>query len=98
MLRNMSARTYQGWLRYAAVEPFDEQRADLRAGIVASVIANAFGGKKGGRLFTPSDFMPFSEKPPSRRRSTDEMFQKVRVLNKLMGGAFVDKREPREVA
>jgi hypothetical protein len=42
--------------------------------------------------------MPFSEKPPSRRRSTDEMFQKVRVLNKLMGGAFVDKREPREVA
>lgn len=98
MLRNMSARTYLGWLRYAAVEPFDEERADLRAGIIASTIANAFGGRKSGKPFSPSDFMPFSEKPPSRRRTTDEMFQKVRVLNKLMGGAFVDKREPKEVA
>ena len=27
-------------------------------GILASVIANTRGGKKGGRAFQPSDFMP----------------------------------------
>ncbi len=81
------------WQRYAALEPFDERRADLRAGIIASTFANVMtGGKKGGKMFTPHDFMPWSEKPKPRQRSGEDMLYQIRVLNKLMGGSFKDKR------
>lgn len=98
MLRHMSAETFIGWMQYAALEPFDEQRADLRAGIIASTIANVMGGRKGGKLFTPTDFMPFSEEPPPRRKTTDDLFLKAKLLNKLLGGKYVDNRQVQEVA
>jgi hypothetical protein len=49
------------WQIYEAIEPFGEQRADLRAGIIASVIANVNRGK-GQNPFTATDFMPYLEK------------------------------------
>lgn len=45
------------WMAYAQLEPFGEDRADLRAGIVASVIANS-NRSKGQKPFTPQQFMP----------------------------------------
>lgn len=49
------------WLAYYSLEPFGEERADLRAGIVASTIARANGSKSA----KPSDFMPkFEEQDP----------------------------------
>lgn len=94
MLKRMSVKTYLGWVRYAAIEPFDEQRADLRAGIIASTFANVMGGKKGGKLFTPTDFMPWSEEPQPRRKNANDMFFKAKVMNNLMGGRYVDTRQP----
>jgi hypothetical protein len=49
------------WQIYESIEPFGEQRADLRAGIIASVIANVNRGK-GQKPFTATDFMPYLEK------------------------------------
>jgi hypothetical protein len=49
------------WQIYEAIEPFGEQRADLRAGIIASTIANVNRGK-GQKAFTATDFMPYLEK------------------------------------
>ena len=90
----MSAKTYLEWQRYAALEPFDEERADLRAGIVAATIANVMtGGRKGGKMFSPADFMPLADKPKPRKRTAEDMLYQVRVLNKLMGGRVVDKRK-----
>ena len=48
------------WQIYEAIEPFGEQRADLRAGIIASTIANVNRGK-GQKAFTATDFMPYLE-------------------------------------
>lgn len=97
MLKGMSVQTYLGWMRYATLEPFDEQRADLRAGIIASTIANVMGGKKkGGKLWTPTDFMPWSEEPQPRKKTANDMFFQAKVLNSLMGGQYVDMRKPKK--
>lgn len=62
--RTMTAAEFSDWQRYAAAEPFGEQRADLRAGIVAAAVANYAGKmrREGLPPAVPTDFMPFQ--PP----------------------------------
>jgi len=91
MREQMPAHVWDGWLRYAKKEPFGEERADLRAGIIASVVANTMGRKKGQRAFKPKEFMPRFK--PAKPKTPDQMFEKIKLLNQLMGGAFVDKRK-----
>lgn len=55
--QEIDAREFEGWLAYHALEPWDETRADLRAGIIASVIANVHRGKD-AEPFSPRDFLP----------------------------------------
>lgn len=51
------------WVAYSELEPFGEERADWRSGMVASVVANVNRDPKRGRPFQPKDFMPqFDEK------------------------------------
>jgi hypothetical protein len=64
----MSSRELSEWAAYFAIEPFGEERADLRAGIVASTIANVHAGRK-GKPFAPVDFMPFQERDKSQKLS-----------------------------
>ena len=57
---------------YYAMEPWGEQRADLRAGIVASTMANLWRSK--GEPSKPSDFMPeFGDVKPKPRQTPEEM-------------------------
>lgn len=57
------------WLDFYAVEPWGDTRADLRAGIVAAVVANANrDAKRRPEPFAPSDFMPLVQ----RRKAEDE--------------------------
>lgn len=56
MLDTMTFSQLQGWLAYYHLEPWGEERADLRMGITASTIANANRVK--GKALTPGDFMP----------------------------------------
>ena len=46
------------WAAYAELEPFGEERADLRAGIMASVYANVHRDSKRSKAYSPSDFTP----------------------------------------
>ncbi len=61
VLDKHSSRELSEWAAYLQIEPQGEERADLRAGIVASTIANA-NRKKGTKAFKPSDFMPKFDK------------------------------------
>lgn len=64
MLTRMSSRELTEWMAYAQLEPFGEARGDLRAGIVASTIANANrDAKKQPHPYTPHQFMPLVEEP-----------------------------------
>jgi hypothetical protein len=68
------------------MEPFGEERADLRAGIIASTVANAATGGRGN--FRASDFMPDFE---PRRQSVAEM-QSLMMHVSRVGERSADKR------
>lgn len=72
MLAEMSLEQFRSWQLYAAQEPFGPDRADLRAGIIASTIANAHRDSKRRPMpFSAKDFMPYGgDGPSSARRST----------------------------
>lgn len=59
LLGRASGRELTEWTAYYKLEPFGEERADVRAGVVASVIANVHRGKN--RPFRPTDFMVFRD-------------------------------------
>lgn len=66
----ISAAEFAEWQAFYAIEPFGEERADLRAAIIAATVANSMRVK--GRVLTPADFMPdFGD--GSKRQTAQEM-------------------------
>jgi len=66
MLVSLSGKQFTEWMAYAELEPFGEERADLRMAILASLIANVNRDpKKKSSPYEVSDFMPkFEKKEP----------------------------------
>ena len=60
MGERLSSHELVEWEIYSQHEPFGEERADLRAGIIAAVIANTNRGKD-QKAFSPTDFMPYNK-------------------------------------
>lgn len=80
----MGSRELSEWMAYEQIEPFGEQRADLRAAIIAATVANALRGRKSRRRWKPADFMPvFARK---RTATPDELLAKARAINMALGG------------
>lgn len=93
MLASMPYRIWRDWVEYNNLEPFGEERADLRAGIVAAVVANCLGRGKGKPAFKATQFMPKFEPPVKREPKTPEqLLSKVMALNKLFGGEVKELR------
>jgi flagellar basal body rod protein FlgC len=60
---------------------------DLRAGIVASTIANVNREpKKQRKPFKPQDFTPQWEKPPAKEQTAEEQRKIIEMWQKLLGG------------
>ncbi len=57
----MSAREFTQWEAFYLLEPFGDDRADLRNAILCSTIFNLLKGKK-VTAKTPQEFMPFLKK------------------------------------
>ena len=87
LLAEMSSRQLAEWIAYYQVEPWGEERADLRAGIVASTIANVNRSPKRTKPYTPHDFMPrFEKEAETAEEKTQRLMAQMRsILNK--GGA-----------
>jgi len=84
----ISSREFAEWIAYSTIEPFGEERADLRAGIIASVIANVNRGK-GHAPYKPRDFMPtFGE---SRRQSAQEIIARLKAFAAAHNAAIKGK-------
>jgi hypothetical protein len=73
MLDGMSADQFVGWLAYTTIEPFGEERDDLRSAIIASTVANSQRAK--GKAFTVDDFMPVFNKPEKDWREIKSIFK-----------------------
>lgn len=58
-MQRMTWSQFVSWQHYFQLEPFGEERADYRAGIVASMIANANRDTtRHPDSYQPTDFMP----------------------------------------
>lgn len=75
----MSSRDIAEAMAYDRIAPFGPERSDLRSGIIASVIANANRGK-GGKPFTPQDFMPKFGKS-KKKTLTDQICEVFKIGN-----------------
>lgn len=65
MLYAMPWPQFEEWQDYFALEPFGEERDDLRAGQIAAMVANVHKGK-GGRTLKASDFLLTPERGKGR--------------------------------
>lgn len=67
MLREIGARQLNEWFAFAALEGFGERRADLRMGIIASLIANVHrDAKRKPSPYKPADFIPKTKEDADR--------------------------------
>lgn len=67
LLESTDSRELAEWQAYAAIEPFGDIRADIRAGIIAAVVVNSNPyRKRGSRAAKPSDFIPNFEQGPAQ--------------------------------
>lgn len=87
MLTEIPARLFNEWLAYYRVEPFGEERADLRIAQLTAVTANAHR-KKSAKPFKIQDFLLKFKR--QRRKQWQEILSMVESMNKAFGGE--DKR------
>lgn len=75
MLAEMTSVQFAEWMAYSKLEPWGEERDDLRMGIIASTIANVNRGK-GQKAFKPDDFMPQFE-PETEEQAAERLIAKA---------------------
>lgn len=75
-------------MAYFRLEPFGEERADVRAALVAATVANmARDPKRRRRPFQLSEFMPrFERLEKGRRQTWEEQLHIVEMFNIAFGG------------
>lgn len=71
MLAEMRPSELGEWAALWSISPWGQQRDDLRAGVIASTVANVHRDpKRRPTPFRPLDFMPFDERD-DRERNRD---------------------------
>jgi hypothetical protein len=69
LLGKLDSRELTEWMAYDGLDPIGQERDDLRAGIVASTVANCHSVKA---KFKPSDFVPkFGPRVEKRKTPAD---------------------------
>jgi hypothetical protein len=81
MLGKLDSRELTEWMALDGMDPIGQERDDLRAGIVASVVANCHSTK--GR-FKPSDFVPKFGPRAEKRKTPTELAAMAQAITGLM--------------
>jgi hypothetical protein len=72
MLREIGSRQLHEWLSFGNLEGFGEKRADMRMGIVASLVANVNRDpKRKPSPFKPTDFIPKLKEDEARQQESE---------------------------
>jgi hypothetical protein len=74
LLARMPEREFLEWMAFYRIEPWGDERADLRAGVIASTVANVSGTvRKGQRPYRPGDFaLKFGGAPAAYEAADDD--------------------------
>lgn len=94
-MSRMSNKEFIEWQLFYNIDPFGDQRADLRMGILASAVL-APHMEKDKTAPTPSEFMPFldaNETPEQdqEQETTETTTQKVVPLSGKIGAAVAKR-------
>lgn len=76
MLSGMTSGEVTEWQAYEAIEPWGEERADLRTGILASLIANIVR-QPGQKAHEPKEFMPQFGPREAEKNEEPSLLQKA---------------------
>ena len=72
-------------MAFYRIDPWGQERADLRAGVIASTVANCLSDKP----WKPSDFIPkYGPQPEEKPRSAEDLKFAAQRINALFGGSF----------
>ena len=84
MMERMPLPLFMKWQAYYTVEPFGEERADIRMGVGFSQLANSLRTSSKQKAYKPEDFMPVfgDHKGGSSRQQTDEQILAVFAAGK----------------
>ena len=82
LLGAITSRQFAEWQAFYALDPFGDQRADLRAGIVCATMSNRWRGKNENPK-EPLDFMPFRQEP---EQTPEDMRRTLRGLLGMING------------
>ena len=82
MLERMPRRLFLQWIAYHELEPWGEDRADVRAAITAAVTYNVNRGR-GARSRQPKEFLAYT--PPRRRMGKDKVELFKSIMRKARG-------------
>jgi hypothetical protein len=66
----MNSREFSEWMAYYGIEPWGEERGDLRVAMLTSLTAN-INRRKGSKPLRPVDFMPYHERDEKKDETTD---------------------------
>lgn len=94
LLASVSSRELTEWQAFFRLEPFGEDRADLRAGIIASTVANtARDPKQRKKPFLPREFMPQfgGEEEADEEAEQAALWERVNQVMFSLGGRVADE-------
>ena len=89
MMSLMPQRVFREWVAYTELEPWDEQRADWRAAMIAHTMHSMWRGKGPRRKLT--DFLPKFKKQ-QRLRTPKDALRAMAHITTLFGGKIEDNR------
>lgn len=80
--QQVDSAEFVAWQAYSLLEPFGEERADLRAGIVAATLANVNRGRQ-TPPYRPRDFMPTFRPRPREPEPVQTVAEQQHILSML---------------
>lgn len=94
----MSSREFTEWMAYDTLDPIGQERADLRAGIIASTVANtARDEKKHPKPFSADEFMPeFEALRAEKPQQTIEQQIQIAEMLAAAGLGTITRKSDRE--
>lgn len=71
----MDAEEFKYWMAYYAIDPWGEERSDIRSAIVAATVSNSNPYRR-GRSARVDDFLPYAD-TRAREMTDEEMMREV---------------------
>jgi len=86
MLNHLSYRELNVWIEYFSIEPFPEEREDLRNAQLLTLLANIWRNKD-TKEFEIKDFLlDFWGEIGEKKEPPEKLFKKVEMLNQIFRG------------